>query len=105
MLSIVPAYHSKTTSGDFITDDWAYPVPSGASLFTPNGYAALLVTANDTARPDLRPRSLDQNDLASGSDTEWAKIGKYSIAGGGPYRLAVQRDLGLRPQQEDAVGA
>ncbi|KAK8085820.1 hypothetical protein PG997_007091 [Apiospora hydei] len=78
----------NTTSGDIITEDWAYPVPSGASLFTPNGYAALLVTANDTTKPDLRPRFLTQNDYASGNDTEWAKIGKYSIAGVGPYHLS-----------------
>ncbi|KAK8040271.1 hypothetical protein PG991_000059 [Apiospora marii] len=78
----------NTTTGDIITEDWAYPVPSGASLFTPNGYAALLVTANDTTKPDLRPRFLNQENLASGNDTEWAKIGKYSIAGAGPYRLS-----------------
>ncbi|KAK8115665.1 hypothetical protein PG984_012167 [Apiospora sp. TS-2023a] len=78
----------NTTSGDIIPNTWDYPVPSGASLFTPNGYAALLVTANDTTRPDLRPKFLNQNDLASGNDTEWAKIGKYSIAGAGPYRLS-----------------
>ncbi|KAK8044047.1 hypothetical protein PG993_004071 [Apiospora rasikravindrae] len=78
----------NTTSGNIITEDWAYPVPSGASLFTPNGYTALLVTPNDTAKPDLRPRYLTQNDYASGNDTEWAKLGKYSIAGVGPYHLS-----------------
>ncbi|KAK1948851.1 hypothetical protein LY78DRAFT_697997 [Colletotrichum sublineola] len=66
----------NTTSGDIITQDWAYPVPSGMSLFTPNGYTALLVTANDTTRPDLRPQGLDQSNPSSSPDSEWAKIGK-----------------------------
>ncbi|CCF36650.1 hypothetical protein CH063_01542 [Colletotrichum higginsianum] len=78
----------NTTSGDIITQDWAYPVPSGMSLFTPNGYTALLVTANDTTRPDLRPQGLDQSNPSSSPDSEWAKIGKYSVAGAGPFRLS-----------------
>lgn len=57
------------------------------SLFTPNGYTALLVTANDTNRPDLRPQGLDQSNPSSSPDSEWAKIGKYSVAGAGPFHL------------------
>ncbi|KAF6811679.1 hypothetical protein CMUS01_13213 [Colletotrichum musicola] len=78
----------NTTSNEIITQDWAYPVPSGMSLFTPNGYTALLVTANDTTRPDLRPQGLDQSNPSSSPDSEWAKIGKYSVAGAGPFRLS-----------------
>lgn len=58
------------------------------SLFTPNGYTALLVTANDTTRPDLRPQGLDQSNPGSSPDSEWAKIGKYSVAGAGPFHLS-----------------
>ncbi|KAB2580395.1 hypothetical protein DBV05_g780 [Lasiodiplodia theobromae] len=78
----------NTTTGDIVTNDWAYPVPSGMSLFTPNGYTALIVTANDRTRPELRPTYLDQSDYSSGTDAEWALIGKYSIAGAGPYHLS-----------------
>ncbi|KAK8015405.1 Lipocalin-like domain-containing protein [Apiospora arundinis] len=78
----------NTTTGERITDDWGYPVPSGLSLFTPNGWCALLVSANDTTMPDLRPRFLDQSNITSGTDADWANIGKYSIAGAGPYRLS-----------------
>ncbi|OJD37403.1 uncharacterized protein BKCO1_7000222 [Diplodia corticola] len=58
------------------------------SLYTPNGYCALLVTANDTTKPALRPTYLDQSDPSSGTDAQWALIGRYSIAGAGPYRLS-----------------
>lgn len=58
------------------------------SLYTPNGYTALIVTANDTTKPELRPTYLDQNDYSTGTDAEWALIGKYSIAGAGPYHLS-----------------
>ncbi|GME34918.1 hypothetical protein GTA08_BOTSDO09092 [Neofusicoccum parvum] len=78
----------NTTTGDLIPGDWAYPVPSGMSLYTPNGFCALLVTANDTTKPELRPTYLDQSDYSSGTDAEWALIGKYSIAGAGPYHLS-----------------
>ena len=39
------------------------------SLFTPNGYSALIVTANDTTEPDKRPKQLTQPAKPSDPDS------------------------------------
>ncbi|KAK0650613.1 hypothetical protein DIS24_g6673 [Lasiodiplodia hormozganensis] len=78
----------NTATGDIVTDDWGYPVPSGMELFTPNGYTALIAVPNDRTHPELRPAYLNPGDPSSGTDAEWALIGKNSLVGAGPFHLS-----------------
>ncbi|KAH6716340.1 hypothetical protein BKA61DRAFT_341809 [Leptodontidium sp. MPI-SDFR-AT-0119] len=91
----------NTTTGELLPD-WHSP-PSGMSLWTPNGYNALIVTANDTTEPEKRPIELTQPASPSDSDSRWALVGKYSIAGGGPFHLSNVTD-GCSKDREGPAG-
>ncbi|KAH9203725.1 hypothetical protein DL95DRAFT_138614 [Leptodontidium sp. 2 PMI_412] len=92
----------NTTTGGLLPDSHN-SYPSGMSLFTLNGYSALIVTANDATEPEKRPKELSLPASPSDPDSRWALVGKYSIAGGGPFHLS-NITSGSRNDREGLAG-
>lgn len=75
---------TRTQNGTVISDSTYGENPAGVIMYTPTGFMSAVLTTTD---PSLRPLDLTLPAQDNQTDTEWAEVGRHTLAYSGPFHF------------------